>query len=1110
MTKMRMQTLGLLFAISSGVVLGQATNSADVTGTVTDASGAVIPGVTVTVKNLDKNVDRAIVTNSSGLFDTGPLVPEDRYVVVFSKGGFAPLQRGPMVLHIGVIGLNVQLGVEGSKQTVVVNESAPLLETTSSELGTTLSANTLQSLPQVGAPDWQQFIILLPGTSGAPQNGNNTANPGMGGVAANGSLPFSTALLDGAMTSSPMSNNVIMIPIFDAIGEVKISDSLFSAQYGIGGLLYNQISKGGTNGFHGMAYDYFRNSALNAASYAFGKGGVVSPLHYNDFGGNIGGPILKNRVFFFFAYDRAINHGAPTSRTFITVPTDALKSGDFTGLATIYDPTTQTVDPNTGIVTRKSFAEEYGNGNRIPANMIDPVAKAIQALYPEPMAGLGTSVNGISTNNFAYLYPSSTPVVKYFGRFDADITRNNRITGSAAWNNQHSLGLSPVCPINCTPTDLFNTNNQISDVWTISPHAVNEARVGFMGEYDLLQPQTMGQGWPSKLGLNFAKADIFPTINITSWYSLAPGTHSNYKENLFDFSDVVTLVKGRHVLHFGGELIVERADSTAWGNINAGTLGFTGVYSAGSNSGSLATTTGSAYADFLLGYSHSWSASVTPEYGGRLKSPAAFVQDDLKLTPKLTLNLGLRYFGTTGWSEVHGNMRSFDQSIVNPATGTPGAMWYGTTHTNGRTALQASRFNNWLPRVGVAYQLGTRMTFRGGFGMYTFPWNMDTYGSGMGGVFGSNGNLSDSTNNAKPVVILSSDGNTNYQGSTGASVNSLYQAAPTGPASYNRQAVSFSQYQQPVPLLKQWNLSFQRQVRQNMVFQLAYVGSRGTNLAFITDLNQVPESLLGPNDAGSRPYPIYQSITGINTTGISNYNSLQTSFDRRMDNGLEFNVNYTWSHMLDYQDSSGWGSKQGNQPYQNAYVPSANYGASNFDIRNMIKGQVVYQLPFGRNRRFLNSNAALDEVIGGWMLSATWVGQSGNPFTPTMAVNNSYSLSSNASQYPNVVGDPKANTNGINRWFNVDAYASPGAGAFGNMRRNSVYGPGLTQLNASLRKSFYIREHVTADLTISATNLPNHPSFSQPDALIGAGHDAKITGVTVGGRAMEIIGKIHF
>lgn len=193
-----------------------------------------------------------------------------------------------------------------------------------------------------------------------------------------------------------------------------------------------------------------------------------------------------------------------------------------------------------------------------------------------------------------------------------------------------------------------------------------------MGEYDLLLPETQGQGWTAKLGMTLSKEDIFPTLNITGWYELQPGTHANYKENLFDMSDVVTSIKGRHVLHLGTEILVERADSTAWGNINAANLGFTDVYTAGTNNGTLATTTGSPYADFLLGYAKNWSASFTPEYGGRLKSPAAFVQDDVKVTPKLTANLGLRYFGTTAWSEVHGNQRDFDQTIINPATNAGG------------------------------------------------------------------------------------------------------------------------------------------------------------------------------------------------------------------------------------------------------------------------------------------------------------------------------------------------------------------------------------------------------------------------------------------------------
>lgn len=1103
----------ILVAVACFVTYGsmafcQATNSADVTGTVTDSTGAVIPGVTVMVQNIDKNLDRTYVTNESGLYDTGSLVPEDRYIITFSKTGFASYRRGPMVLHIGITGLNAQMAIGQTTEQIIVNEAAPLLETTTAELSATLASDTLEQLPQVGAPDWQQFILLQPGTAGTPQNGNNASNPGMGGVAANGSLPFSTALFDGVMTSSPMSNNVIMIPIFDAIGEVKISNSLFSAQYGIGGMLFNQISKGGTNRIHGMAYDYFRNNALNAATYAFGTG-KISPLRYNDFGFNVGGPILKNRLFWFFAFDKAINKGAPTSPSIITVPTAQMLQGDFTSMSDIYDPATTVAAPD-GTITRKTFAQVYGNGNRIPASRIDPVAKALQAFFPAPNLA-GNISNGINTANYSYLLPTSNPWTKYFGRFDADIIKQHRISGSAAWNNQTNTALSPICPINCISISLFNTNNQLSDVWTISSNTMNEARIGFMGEYDLLQPQTLGQGWPAKLGLQFAKADIFPAINITGWYSLGAGIHANYKENLFDISDVVTMIRGRHVVHLGGEMIVERADSTAWGNINGATLGFSGVYTAGSNKGNLASTTGSAYADFLLGDARSWSASNSPEYGGRLKSPAIFVQDDYKLTPKLTLNLGLRWQATTGWSEVKGNMLSFDTTITNPATNAPGATWYGTTKTNGRDALQQSVWNTWMPRIGAAYQFDSKTTVRGGFGMYSFPWNMDTYGSGMGSALGASGNQTDSTGNVAPVVILSSDGNTNYQGTNGASINSLYKNSPSAPNSYNGQQVGFSLYNTPVSILKQWNLTTQRQISNDSVIQLAYVGSRGTSLPFVTDLNQVPENLLRPNDAGSRPYPQYQTISGVTFGAVSNYNSLQASIDRRMSNGLQFNFNYTWSHMLSSQDSSGWGTKQGNTPYQNAYKPAVNYGASNFDIRTMFKGQAIYKLPFGHNAKFLNNSLILDELIGGWMVSGTIIAQGGNPFTPYMAVNNSYSLSSNAAWYPNVTGNPKLSNPTIQQWFNTNAFQAPTPGTFGNMRRNSLYGPGLNTVNMSLRKSFPIWENrITADFSVNATNVLNHAAFGPPDLLIGAGHVGRITTTTVSGRALELIGKIKF
>jgi len=440
-------------------------------------------------------------------------------------------------------------------------------------------------------------------------------------------------------------------------------------------------------------------------------------------------------------------------------------------------------------------------------------------------------------------------------------------------------------------------------------------------------------------------------------------------------------------------------------------------------------------------------------------------------------------------------------------------MWYAATHANGRTTLQRGVWNNFMPRFGFAYLLGQKTTIRGGFGMYSYPWNVDTYASaGLGNAFTSSGNQTDSTNNVQPVVILGSDGNTNYQGTKGSAVNTLYRLAPTTPDAYNGQAVGFNQYTSPVPLLKSWNFTIQRQLTGNTMFDVGYIGSHGSHLAFTKDVNQVPENRLSPNDAAFRPYPVFQGLNGYTTEGISDYQAFQTQITRRFSSGLLFNVNYTWSHMLSNQDSSGWGSMQGATPYQRAYDPMANYGSSNFDVRHMFKGHVAYDLPFGRGRALVNTNKALDAAIGGWRLFGDFIAQTGSPFTPSMAVNNSYALSSNMVWYPNVVGDPVAVPGGqnIDSWFNVNAFAAPTPGTFGNMGRNVVYGPKLTAVNASLAKTFAFTERLKLEFSASASNLLNHPSFALPDRQIGPGHRGQITGTSVGSREMELIAKFRF
>jgi carboxypeptidase family protein len=1094
-------SLGLALLWPALSAVAQNTNSGNIRGVVTDSAGAVIPGATVKIDDVDKGISHTYTTDGAGLYDSGSIVP-DHYLITVTAPGFQTLVRGPITLRVETATIDAAMTVGAAQQQVIVKTDVPLLQTENGSQSSTLESKQLLQLPQVGA-DWQNFVTLLPGASSVNYRTGQTAS-------INGNLPYNTVLADGATTTLPMSQNADVM-VLETVAELKVDSSAFSAQYGIGGATFNQISKGGTNQFHGAGYEFFQNDALDAADYGFGSGSRPYQ-RYNNFGFSVGGPIWKDKIFFYFNYDKTINPGT-ASAGFENVPTAAMLAGDFTGFQTLYDPTTQTVD-STGTFHRKSFLEETGK-NAIPAGKIDPVAAAISKYYPAP------NVAGASgfTNNFHYNVPSSNPFTKYFGRLDWQINQNNHIIISETnSDNPAQFRNQGICPVNCQNGDVSRDNAQISWVWTISPNTINEARMGFTDQLNFFTPFSIGQGFPAQLGWQFAKADTFPDVQIEgnggSIYELAPQSNAVYKEFVFDPSDVVTLVRGRHVLHFGGEFLINQANSTAWGNTNAGFMKYTGAYTAATAGD---TTTGMSFADFLLGYTNQWNAKVTPEYGGRLKSPQLFAQDDIKLTPKLTVNAGLRWQGMTGWHEVKGNMISFDPTVTNPADGSLGAVWYGTTKANGRDSLQAGNWSTWLPRGGFAYQLRPTTVLRGGIGLYGYTWSNDTYAPGMGGAFGSSGTLNDNTNGTFPVVLLSSNGNTNYQGPGGKSVNAAYLTAPSTPEAYNGLQISYQQYHTPVPKILEWNAEVQQEIGPSMVFRVRYVASHGYNLLFPADINAVPEQFLGPNDQGKRPYPLFQSISSGNNgsggtnNGVSNYNSLQTEVTQRLSRGLEFNANYVWAHMLTSIDSSGWGSSSGNDYYQRPYNVSANYGASNFDVRNAFKTAVLYDLPFGKGRQFLNSNAFLDETIGGWQVAPTIVWTSGSPFNVTMSSNNSFDLTGNGQQFPNQIGNPNPSNRSINQWYNPAAFQQPLPGTYGNTRRNNLYGPNYFIMNAAIGKTFHIPwENIGVEIRAAAQNVLNHPSFDNPNASIGDPNAGIINSLRVGGRTMQLYGRISF
>ena len=1077
----RILTVTLLGLCIVRLGTAQNTNSGDIRGSVTDVTGASIPDVTVTLVNTDTGVTHVLTTNSSGIYDAVSILP-GHYTITFAKEGFEKVVREGITLQVGAISVDAQLSVGGTQQQIEVTGEAPLLQTETAEQSTTLQARTMEALPNVGQ-SWENFLKLLPGSSGTPMSNSGAVNPGVG-LSINGTLPFYTSfLVDGASIRLPHSANIDDgTQVSETIAETQINTSTFSAQYGGGGAVFNVITKSGANRWHGALYEYFENNDLNARS--FFDGASAARVRYNNFGGAVGGAILKNKFFFYFDMDKIANPNATTQTT--TVPTDAMKQG-------IFDPTLFGVidDPTTGA----AFP-----GNRIPTNRWDPVAVAIQQYYPT------ANLPGI-TNNYRYTQAGSSPGKREFGRLDYNITSNNRLTFSIAEHSDSSFTGGTSCPVNCQSSTGDSYEFQVSDVHTFGPTVVNEFRYGFARQGNWFSPDSLGLNYPQTIGLQYAKVNMFPNINITGTASnntLNPQTSAIYIENSFNPSDVVTVIRGRHILHFGGELLAYQDNSTPWGNLSSGSFTFNGQF----------TNSNVGYADFLLGDAQAWSALNQGEAGMRSKNASFFGQDDIKLRPDLTLNVGLRWEIHGGFSEVHNQAGSFDPTIVNPVTNTLGAIWFAGN--DGRTQIMKTVYDVVLPRVGLAWSPKNEWSVRAGFGEYASLWSIDVDGSPLGFGTADGGSISANPGQA-PVTTLSG---------TGAGLP--FVMASRNPGAYNGQGggnIPYMPYNTPVGRIYQWSLSIQRQLGSSFVAEAAYVGSHANGLEFQADINQLPADKLGQGQ-DARPYPQYVGIgpsvpgglTG-SFNNISNYDSLQLSAKKRFGQGINAEVNYTWAKMLDDQDTSGWGSHYGTAAYQDAFNPSANYGLSNFSIPQAFKGFVVYTIPLGRGHDFLNHGIG-DAVLGGWQASSMFIAQSGAPFTVTMA-SSTDSGALDGSWYPNLVGNPHVSNQTINQWFNQLAYATPATNTFGNNGRNTLRGPDLTSVDFSLAKTFRIPrlEQGGFQIRMDATNILNHPSFGQPNSQLTSAALAsgvpnpsvgQITTVTVPGRFFQLGARFFF
>jgi hypothetical protein len=1092
----------LVAGLTATFGFGQNANTGEIKGTVQDATGAFVEGVKVTITNVETGVDIDSATNSAGIYDV-PSVPTGLYTITFSKIGFKNFVRKGVTLEIQTIAVDGTLQVGSTSEQVVVTEETPLVETETSDQRVDLNTHAIEAAPIVGT-DWRaELIQLIPGvnTGGGAGEANGQA------VGVNGTQSYNVMFLsDGGPATAPRDFNGsnYYMPV-DAIGEVSVNSANAPPQYGGGLTSVNVITKSGTNHWHGSGYEYIQNTALNSRGYLDPAPDVKSVEHWNTYGGSIGGPILKNKLFFFFLYQRNPS-SSPTSGLY-SYPTAAMQAGNFFGVS---GATGSAFDPASGALLAP----------------IDPVASKLQTYFPAATAAgwvagcpgpvnvsatvVQTCPNG-GTNDFVFNGSSPNTDTWYTGRVDYDLASKQRLSFSFNYfpTTTSYVPADPLFPNDATAYEVGKTDDltaQVSHVYTITSSTLNEFRVGASRELDKYKPPSLGKNDPTTLGLeptygSNAPANVFPHIAIDQGAGFggavlgAGGGNGNIEatlgEGIYTVSDVLTLIRGKHTIKVGGEFDKLYQNYTSWGDIDSGHFEFNG------------SVTGVPYADFLAGDIYGWYVFEADPTSTHMRSAALFGSDDFKVSQRLTLNLGLRWQMQTGWTVSNNLFGNYDPVIPDPTQfggAYPGGILFGGQSDKpfggsigNLSAIQNGDYKEFAPRVGFAWSPRDRWVIRGGFGIFDAPRDAENYTDGALGLGFNphNQGFGGYSNGSSPFQLASGP-------PAGTVVFPTVQTLSSTIQNYN--GAEYYPRSMPTVYVEQVLFGVQREFGHGLLLDTSYVYTHGKNLNFATDIDQATtpgSTAVGGFECNSfyhcgNPNPVFNNIAAQYYDGYSNYNALQIRLQKRMSYGLSFQLNYAWSKSLDTGTGNGHGS--GIDIYQNAYVPSANYGLSDFNAANTLVGQITYELPFGHGRQFV-LHGPLDQIAGGWRLATLFQWHSGVPFTPVIQssvsdgidVGLDPSFAAGSYLYPEQVGSPSVSSRSHTTWFNPAAFANPAAGTFGSGRRNTLVGPGFANVNLSLAKEFPIHEAIALEVRADAFNMFNHINWSNPDANVGYG-----------------------
>lgn len=1020
------------------VIVAAQTHRASLRGTIYDPRQAVIPGAAISVTRLETGEVRTTTSNSEGEYAVSSLPPGNYEIKVEATGFVAYAQKLELLVN-QERRLDVSLRVSGpSTNDEVLYEAVPLKKDSPS-LGTVIENRQVTELPLDGR-NFYELSLLVPGAV-PPAPGSAGSVRGDFAFSVNGAREdANNFLLDGVYNVDPKLNTFGVRPSVDAIREFEILTSTYDASFGRNpGAQVNVVLNSGSNDFHGSLFEFHRNAALDARNF-FAPAGEPKPKYIrNQFGGALGGPIKHDRTFFFADYEGTRSREGITRIT--NVPTAQERIGNFS--QSLFG------------VPSNPFGPPFTNGT-IPDFFINPVGRAIAALYPLPN-------RNVPFQNFV-----SSPILRDDNdSFDARV--DHKLTDRADLVFRYSFGNRDLFEPFTGPTFALvpgfgdtvkrrSQNGMAALTMVLTPNFVNESRVALSRVAASVTQEASvlnsAVGLPAisprarDLGLSF--------ITITGFSPL--GDEGNNPQdsvtNVYQFLNNSSYIHGNHLLKFGADL--RFSQQNAFRDVESrGRLQFS----------PFGQITGNALADLLLGFPLLTSvARVDNPQHIRTHSYNFFINDSYRVRPRLTLNAGLRYEYNSPPVDAQDRANVYDV-----ATGT-----LVRVGTNGvpRSGFEPDR-NNFAPRVGFAWSVRENTVLRGGYGIY---YDQSPLAPAEALYFNS------------PFFD-----------------NNIFFSLPGLPLTLSNPFPSFFPFPLPDSALaiqrdlrtgymQHWNFNIERQLGNDGVLEVAYVGSKGTKLLTARDINQPQPSVLPPGlPFVPRPNPRFDDIDLLESRANSNYNALQVQFQQRLARGFSALASYTWSKSLD--DASNFFTSAGDPNFpQNSYNVAAERGRSNFDVRHRLSVSYSYALPFRRT-----GDGFLSTLVNGWETLGIVTLQTGRPFTVALLseIDNSGTgrsiLGFGANDRPNVVGNPELSNPTTLQWFNTAAFAFPAPGTFGNAGRNILEGPGFQNVNASLLKNTRINERINLQFRAEAFNLFNHPNFDLPDNFLGSPTFGRIT-----------------